>query len=1725
MELASPMEPSQFFVQARQSPRLLNQFANLGSAPHVPSKSALEHPNENDVSSFDQVSLAEDLSGPATVQDQAIHVSTPAQQKERGLASLFDPATLGAVEDLLNMPKSAAFERGMNRLFKGVKSSASSMFASPLAQAPLARATSTTQDAPAHSQAHVEGSSGLNTTTLESHVPPTHVQDQAIKDTLPPPPRRIDHGPPLAANMPQRDSVNMQSSELSSSESYLSTNAEAILPPPPPRAEHVQAKNTVSPKLEGKSHKPPRVPRIQHDWAPMQPMFVNSESETVQRESADQSTINPPEAQQSKDNLDTKTNGGLHQEQSLEHGLSKLFGGIREALIGSDHRETPDNTNLWDQSTEKETSGTFDEHLRQPVEEDRSHLKNANTESNENNTNVQEDAVFPFGEAVQSEFLPQTLPYENHSFLPPPAHSLPTPAQEQPLDHQVAFHAAQTFAAQQEPRASDQFVTRGATPDFLRREHSPILQRSSSPSVLDKNVLLRKQSVVSAILAEQQASSSSTLRANPDTKGKLLEKARGLLEKRQRNSGQQPHQQSGSPGKSLGSPSQSSFNMELRRGSEISQDYTSLAANNHVFYNGRPSMESARSSMESNAVPRNGQHTPSVSSPLLSNTPPHVIQEHRPFSPPTRSLSALQQPDFESTQRIAEENGSMKKQIQLLSAELDLSRRDAQASLLATQDELHKEISLLHSTLKQAEERNAEQRASESRNLLELENANRQLSLDLHEARRFNEKHSEHSQSAQIELLKQQNHLLIQQLTDVQSQLEAYQQRALDNDRIAELEIDNEDLRSELKLAQRQIREQMQKVPASPAPFSITLDGTSYTPEQLTKEAEGLRRQLKGQRADIKEMQDLVKRAENEKRDLQAKIEQLEHSLAGSERLRKEEKSHALMKDEAFKDIQERLAESFELEKAQYIDEEALKLAKLEYKCGLLEDELQQTKDELAAREVERGQLENQAATISMAEHHTTLESLESLNKSLQNKLEKSLAKAVGYETKTLELESELAESRSNEMRSKEIVTAMEHRVEQIQKDLDLASHELEEHRKQLDQTVSEHSQQDYETAMHTLEEALKREVDLKRALEQASESIKDSVMNHGPRAVDEQEGVHLSQFEYDRLTEQASKWQEECFAAQEETMQLGDQLRRMEMQLLAARTEIEQLAISESTDLDDKNDDRVQALTEELEQTRMQLERLRHQNSDYAARLETAALESHSELQGSFDAMRAQLEQETEALSKTQRMLQEKQREVEDLSIELDSAKYSRQTSEKEAQGLKAQLEESRIPVDDGSHDRVLLLEQQLEEATGRQQIMETQHSTRENDLRSQLQNVRRENHDLESRIEMQDKDLSQQIDTIRNGQSRVQELEKMLSDALHEQASSAGKIRALEGHVYALQDETGLQRRAATNAQDRVSLVVDVYSRILESTALDDPEAFLGSLAVDSQNVEPIREVAKRLYELRQSDLDSRMRVEALKEELQSLRSQGTLSSEVSREPSTEQGDKAEVQELKNKLARMEHGLVKLQQFLQEFQDEKKKAVLELQQKLEESNVEVERVRSQLATAQAMLLSRPSDQGSLLHATIQPDIVTSQLLPVADAKESSPIPSAHHSTLLSEHETFKGTERIHHEAILALKPLQQQNAELEKTLLDLKHRYERSQKENDHLLSQLEEENQRLRSKSEHMSPDMSTEHLERIRELDLQLSELQRQLKTAQREREFTRQDMRSLKAELARYRAKS
>ena len=63
-------------------------------------------------------------------------------------------------------------------------------------------------------------------------------------------------------------------------------------------------------------------------------------------------------------------------------------------------------------------------------------------------------------------------------------------------------------------------------------------------------------------------------------------------------------------------------------------------------------------------------------------------------------------------------------------------------------------------------------------------------------------------------------------------------------------------------------------------------DEHTHTAEQLLQEAEGLRRQLKGQRQEMKELQDSVKRSDAEKRDLFSRIGQLEHALEDADKHR-----------------------------------------------------------------------------------------------------------------------------------------------------------------------------------------------------------------------------------------------------------------------------------------------------------------------------------------------------------------------------------------------------------------------------------------------------------------------------------------------------------------------------------------------------------------------------------------------------------------------------------------------------------------------------------------------------------------------------------------------------------------------------------------------------------------------------------------------------------------------
>lgn len=221
MELSSELAHTPYFSQARESPRL-QERANWSKAASGSGASELSQgmlPKvEVETSVFDQVSLTEDAPGTAPHSTNLISATSP-PTKERGLASLLDPSTLSAVEDLLNMPKSAAFERGMSRLFKGVKSSATSMFTSPLGQSPSKSLTSlgassadaatpATGEAGAELTTSVASMSAQSTTATPLPAPVTTTAPPAAA-VLPPPPRRTqekDHfklpPPPRISNWP-----------------------------------------------------------------------------------------------------------------------------------------------------------------------------------------------------------------------------------------------------------------------------------------------------------------------------------------------------------------------------------------------------------------------------------------------------------------------------------------------------------------------------------------------------------------------------------------------------------------------------------------------------------------------------------------------------------------------------------------------------------------------------------------------------------------------------------------------------------------------------------------------------------------------------------------------------------------------------------------------------------------------------------------------------------------------------------------------------------------------------------------------------------------------------------------------------------------------------------------------------------------------------------------------------------------------------------------------------------------------------------------------------------------------------------------------------------------------------------------------------------------------------------------------------------------------------------
>ncbi|KAG0256127.1 hypothetical protein BG011_004733 [Mortierella polycephala] len=1560
VELNGELAQATYFPQARHSPLLQGSPIASTTCAYSPSSSDVSlrkaHQIESESSAFDQVSLTEDASETRAISPTAAN-QLP---KERGLASLLDPTTLSAVEDLLNMPKSAAFERGMSRLFKGVKSSATSIFASPLSQTQSADVSSPKED-----------TMDDRSSKYSPHAVTDNSAGALIKEPL-----------------------------------VKSAAHDAISPaplPPPPKASEWAQRNALAPMAsKSSSVVSPSQSEIKYDWAFKQTTSLIGVFDTIPQAPADSATI-VTDAHL----LDTS----VIDDQDLSRDLGPVV------KVEAIHLSPPSASPV----VSSKDNGTYEQNMDIPLDP------------------VSSKPESLFGDPGVEVTVDQTQP---------------------PLVENMQERYAESGLR------SPQIPSSVTHRTDLQPTDSPPLQRTVSPSVLNRNVILRKQEKLLAYQA-----SIGSVRSSPDKRERLLEKARELLEKRQRGASAAQQQQA------------------------YPSTYTALSSDNELgidpshAYNNREaevqlSTSSNRQSQDPMRFLTNASH---CSEPALVS----VMQQdskHSAFSPPGLASPQPRRPSVTSDdtrQKLEQENEQLKQQVQNLFAEVKVLRaeKDQETPWTVRQHDLQDELSRMHARLQEAITQQNESTEEYNQRLAHVAKERRQLESELAEARRINEK-----QEPQSHLSSQYQHLELE-LESMRRRCQANEDASIELQRLSLVASENERLRQDLQDATQRLRGQTQ--------MTIASDGVMYSPEQLSKEAEGLRRQLKGQRDELKEWQDRVKRDEAEKRDLASKIERLEQSLADAVKHRIEQKSHQAMKDEAYKVIQERLVASFEEEKAQYLDEEAFKVAKLEHKCNLLQEELETSHASEATRLAESNWVLERQKTLT-----ELTDTLEAKVAQLEKDLETARALEMMQKASVFELEAVVVELRQREDHWKESEATLTDQIVSMQQGL---ADTKEQHTIDRLELQEEHSRR-VKTLSIELDQSRGGEDDLRKELELASQTIKKSVLSLKGPDVEEEERLH--QIELERLTNQASKWQEDCVTAQEDKLRIEDQLQRVNMELLAAQTEISQLEVSLGADSGEPS-----ALALELEEVKQQSLELRadlerrdtalENTSDLALQLErerSTRLGLEQELETAklalqdlglslahdtrADEMQALLEEEKrmnstrmelieKQLEQTKLLLLEKQREVEHMLVELDSATYHASASERELGELKAQ----RVK-EDG--DRV--------------QSEESLHH-----MKTQLDDMERQH------------------------QSRSQSATENENRLFLTISTLEGKLQELESEV-----------RSQATQTARYKADADSFKELAHKLEQD--------LVVSANTTRP-NESQQKLHEL-ESEL---LRVQEQNQELLAAATQNSTGNELLAQDGVQ--NSTEVEELQQKLAKAEKGIGKLQQFLQEFQNEKKVAVLELQQRLVDSDKEVAQVRSQLAIAQAMLLSRQSNPTTPTHGSFPQTLQNRSLSPAlalnlsrdhdydqdqdqdqfqvhqlqGHQQGSLRKPSMDHNHALLTDETFKGTEQIHHEAILALEPLRQQKSELERTLQDLRHRYELSQKENDTLLSRLEMENQKLRSKAERMSPDMSTEHLGRIRELELEQLDLTRQLKTAQREREFTRQDMRSLKAELAKLRS--
>ncbi|KAF9902826.1 hypothetical protein EC991_004523 [Linnemannia zychae] len=1718
MELNTELSHAAYFPQARESPMLQERVGWSKVVPGIGVSDLSQGVSpkiEVETLAFDQVSLAEDAPGTSHSATTTTAATSP-PTKERGLASLLDPSTLSAVEDLLNMPKSAAFERGQTPSKSLAALGATSAIqgqhqdlggaAVPSESTTVSNTSISNASAPPMAAPHSE-SSVPPPASIFLPPPPRRTQEKEVSK-LPPPPR-ISHWPAVS------DTTTAPTTEAAAQPKFDWAHRQPNV--------FLEATGNAASDLNDEAK------TLSHISPSLLPKHVNEASVASTFQSTALATptalVVLPTATQTFFSNDHEVH------PSIQEDLASLMP-VAPGRGSSDCLFTP-MRNISDEALEQRTVADQPGHL-------------TDQELAKEGTQIEMDLP---DAKTELELPSPTVP--NHSSYPAVPRRTSSPAPHHHVTSPLLDPHAGSLVTQ------DQSVSPGLHHNLT----SPtLLQRAISPSVLDPEVLLRKQAAIHALMADQFAHRGSVgaVRARPDKKERLLEKARELLEKRQQSSGAHLQETNGAPAglasqkySSGGSRSSTEWMLQdesPRRQSVLSRDQLPSSTASDLLstqHHGPP------------VDPLPSLYTP-VSPTLVAK------HQHRHHEQQQQQQSAHNNPDYHLTL----ENERLKEQVRLLLAETTGLRTqvESQIPLQSQVSQLQEDLARVRAESQAAEATQQGIQMDHSQQLYDMSLENQRLQAAL---TRVQSEH--HNTGTGLDELMVKYHQLEADL-DQSRQVCKEQELALAEAQIMKgLALENELLRHELDRSQKELQELRANTNSdtSVRRTSMGLDGVVQTTELLSQEAEGLRRQLKGQRQEMKELQDSVKRSDVEKRDLVSRIGQLERALADAEKHRNEQKSQQVMKDEAFKDIQERLVATFEEEKAQYLDEEAFKMAKLEHRYNLLQDEVMMLRakgDQEALSSREEEELRNR-----MTQLKHDLEAARKSEKEWRNKAEESTGLFENMKQSEADTRTALVE--------------MEDRIRVLQEEL---ARTREEAASCIPAASEEHAAA-LESVSKELQLSFERERILKHELALATQVVKEGLVSETHKR-----GSDRDDFEQSRIAECASRWQEECLAAKEETMRVEDQLQRANLELMAARTEILQfeanLAADEaSSDFtaklqselaelqkrvvglsseiqardtlleefralrqqDEKNTmpqedkDRYSTMEHQLEQQRcdrVQLEKellaskelLQEAQATIATGLEANQSDRlQALLEEERCASRSQIENLEEKCEKTKRMMLDKQAEVEHIMIELDSTLCRLSGMERELDLLKAEKAEEQRQREALMDSLSQSIAQRNEEAT-RQESLLAQSMADQEALNQQISFIEESKRALESSMREHAALAEASKQEANSFRLLVEKLEKDLAMVSTKNSTEKDEQLASERlNVFALRNEMSAKELELEQAKDQVSLIDDLFRKLL-SPAEDTEElgaregmmSLLEGLKPLGVSVQALPQAGVRFLNLQKEVHEAKTRIEDLELQLESSNlhhQQEAPPTKADTKGALGTGTElSEVNRLRQELERAEHGIGKLQQFLQEFQNEKKRAIYELQQRLEESEEEVAQTRSQLAKAQALLLSRSS--GFVAAATIpSPDLALTAFDRVDSRKSSISIERERDQAILRD-AAFKGTEAIHHEAILALEPLKQQKAELERTLLDLRHRYELSQKENDALLSRLEQENKVLKSKVEMRSPDMSNEHLERIRELEQEQVDLNQQLKTAQREREFTRQDMRSLKVELAKLRAR-